>query len=313
MRLTKPTERAHSQQQAGLQMSRPLAVLALVFFAVAARADEVFVRGGGRITGHVIENGPDSIVVDVGPGQVGLPIAYVERIVPGTTPQSVYRERAARLAPGDAAGWVALGQWAMEQELLTKGRAAFEHALAIDPSNAAAHLGLGQVRIGDQWMTQDESHRARGLVSYQGRWMTPDERRALLDERLAAAEEERIRVEADARVREAEARARAAEADAQRAEAELSRSAAEAPGPGYPTFGYPTFGYPALGYPAFVVGGYSPWFPMHSRARFHGRCDFGNCASTFTTRFGRPLTTPRAVPQIVPPTARPAVRPHPRR
>src|SRR5262245_16818651 len=120
-------------------MRRALAVLALVLLPVAARADEVYVRGGGRDTGQIIEYGPESIVVDVGPGQIGLPVSYVERIVPGTTPQSVYRERAARLAPGDLAGWVALGQWAMEQDLLTKGRAAFEHVLAVDPSNAAAH------------------------------------------------------------------------------------------------------------------------------------------------------------------------------
>ncbi|PYQ52931.1 MAG: hypothetical protein DMF78_10315 [Acidobacteria bacterium] len=279
-------------------MTRAVAVLAFVIVAVAARGDEVFVRGGGRVSGHVIAYGPDSIVVDVGPGQIGLPVSYVERIVPGTTPQAVYRERAARLAPGDAAGWVALGQWAMEQDLVTKGRAAFEHVLGIDPSNAAAHLALGHVRVGDQWMTQDESHRARGLVSYQGRWMTPDDRRALLDERLAAAEEERMRLEAEARVREAEARARLAEAEAERAEAELNRSAAPAPAFGDTGFGYPAFGYPAFGYPSFVVGGYSPWFAVHSRAHFRRGCEFGNCGSAFAPRFVHPMRTPVIVPPV---------------
>src|SRR5437879_1956926 len=109
MRLTRSGGRDPSQDQAGLAMIRPVPVLAFVRRAVAARAGGVFGKGGGRLSGQVIEYGPDTVVVDVGPGQIGLPLSYVERIVPGTTPQAVYRERAARLATGDAAGWVALG------------------------------------------------------------------------------------------------------------------------------------------------------------------------------------------------------------
>jgi hypothetical protein len=252
----------------------------------------VFVRGGGRLSGQIVEYGPDAIVVDVGPGQIGLPLSYVERIVPSTTPQAVYRQRAARLAPGDAAGWLALGQWALEQDLLTKSRAAFEHVLSLDSAHAEAHLGLGHVRIGDQWMTREEGFRARGYVLYQGTWMTPDDHRAILDERLAAAEEERARAEAEARVREAEARARVAEAEAQRAEAELSRSA-----PLGSRLAYSGFGYPGLGYPAFVVGGYSPWFSVH-RPHFRSGCQFGNYTGAFAPRFARPVTTPMVVPPV---------------
>ncbi len=277
---------------------RALPVVAFALSAVVARADEVFVKGGGRLSGQVIEYGPDTVVVDVGPGQIGLPLSYVERIVPGTTPQAVYRERAARLAAGDAAGWVALGQWALEQDLVTKARAAFEHVLAVDPSNAAAHLSLGHVRAGDQWMTREDGYRARGLVVYQGSWMTRDERRALVDERLAAAEEERVRLEAEARVREAEARARVAEAEAERAEAELGRPAAPPSGFDYPAFPYPGFGYPGFGYPAFVVGGYSPWFRVHSRTHLRSGCEFGNCGSAFAPRFVRPMRTPLVVPPV---------------
>ena len=279
-----------------MPMGRALPVVAFALSAVVARADEVFVKGGGRLSGQVIEYGPDTVVVDVGPGQIGLPLSYVERIVPGTTPQAVYRERAARLAAGDAAGWVALGQWALEQDLLTKARAAFEHVLGVDPSNAAAHLGLGHVRVGDQWMTQEDGYRARGLVVYQGSWMTRDEQRTLVDERLAAAEEERVRLEADARVREAEARARVAEAEAARADAELRRPAAPASGLDYPGFPYPGFGYPAFGYPGFVVGGYSPWFAVHARAHFRRRCEFGNCWGAFAPRFAHPMGAPLVVP-----------------
>lgn len=277
-------------------MRPSVAVLALGLMTAPALADEVFVRGGGRVTGQIIEQGPDSIVVDIGPGQIGLPLSYVERIVPGSTPQAVYRERAARLAPGDVAGWVALGQWAMEQDLLTKGRAAFEHVLGIDPSNAAAHQALGHVRVDDQWMTPEESYRARGFVSYQGRWITPDERRALLEERMAAAEQDRMRAEGEARIREAEARARQAEAEARLAEAELGRAATSDPGALYSTFGYsgfyPGFGYAPLGYS--MHRGFSHGYRMHSRP---GACTFGSCSGGFAAPLGPLPTTPLLPPR----------------
>ena len=288
-------------------MRPAVAVPVLALMTVAASADEVFVRGGGHVTGQIVEHGPDSIVVDIGPGQIGLPLSYVERIVPGSTPQAVYRERAARLAPGDVAGWLALGQWAMEQDLVTKGRAAFEHVLGIDPSNAAAHLALGHVRVDDQWMTLEDSYRARGFVYYQGQWITPDERRALVEERMAAAEQDRMRVEADLRVREAEARARQAEAQAQLAEVELSRATTSDPGALYSTFGYSGFstgfGYAPLGYPSYR--GYSRGYRMHTRP---GACTYGSCSGGFGAPLG-PLPTTPLVPMRYPtriPSGRPS-------
>jgi hypothetical protein len=255
-------------------------LLGLAFLPASAVADEVFVRGGGRLVGEVVERGSDSIVVDIGVGRIGLPLSAIERVVPGATPLSVYRSRAARLGPRDAAGWLALGLWAREQDLDTNAREAFEHVLAIDPRNAGAHRALGHVLAGGRWMTVEQSHRARGDVRFEGRWMAPEEREAVLAERTAAAVETRVRAEAEARIAEAHARARVAEAEARRAEAEVARAD---PGP---------WRDPWVGW------GFTPWlvtaFPSGFHPRRHG---FARGFST-SRRFHRSLGRRPFVPGI---------------
>ena len=210
-------------------------VIAVVVFMAgpAAWADEVFLRGGGSIHGEVVQRTAASIVMEVGPGRMTLPMSRVERIVATTSDLSVYRARAARLAGGDVTGWVALARWAEDRDLLTQSREAYEHAVAIDPGNAAANAALGRVQLAGRWVTAEESYRARGYVRFEGLWMTPEERSATVADRAAEARVREVTAEADGRAREAEARAAAAEADARRAEAEAS-AASSSSGIPYP-------------------------------------------------------------------------------
>jgi hypothetical protein len=204
-------------------------------------ADEVFLVGGGRIVGDVVERRADSIVVEVGPGRVTLPASRVVRIASGASAVSVYRDRASRLNPRDADGWLALGLWARDNDLLTLAAEAFQHVLAVDAGNEAAHRALGHVRFSGQWMTEDDSYRARGYVNYEGSWRTPDEAQLIAAQRAAEAEARRADREAAAREREAEARVRIAEAEAARAAAE-AEAAANDGGIPYPWVFGPTYG-----------------------------------------------------------------------
>ena len=245
-------------------MTRRAVLLGLALQAAGlAAADEVFIRGGGRLSGEVVQRGPDSILVDIGTGQIGLRLSSVERIVPGATPVGLYRERAANLEPDDVAGWLALGRWAREHELETNAREAFENVLAVDPANVSAHRALGHVQLEGRWLTREESLEARGYVLFEGAWVTPEARRAALEDRRAMAEERRVHAEANARIREAEARARVAEAEAQRAEADLRHAEAERElngsafvvgggwGPLFAGSFYSPFGYSGYGYSAY--------------------------------------------------------------
>ena len=244
-------------------MKRAAFVLPFLLLAVPAAADVVVLRGGGEVRGEVVERRPDAVVLEVGPGRLTLPLSRVERIVTGSSPLSEYRARAAALSPLDARGWLSLGHWAASRSLLTQARESYERVLALDPANAEAHAGLGHVLVGGRWLPASEANRARGLVPFEGAWITPGERAGILDERAVAAIERQEAREADARARAAEAEARRAEADARRAEAEAAQVEQAGSEGGIP---YPWVFDPSYGGAIVVPGGYGgvhPWPPLH--------------------------------------------------
>jgi hypothetical protein len=201
-------------------MRTPTVVLAAILLAGAAAADEVYLKGGGRLSGRIVSRTDTKIEVDVGAGRIAVPAASVLRIEEGRSPLQDYEERAGRIAPGDVDGWVALGAWADAHGLGTQARESYHRALAASPDDPRANAALGNVTMNGKWMTEDESYRARGYVQYGGEWMTPAEGDAVERARAAEDERDRERQDADRRAREAEARAAEAEAKAREAEAQ---------------------------------------------------------------------------------------------
>jgi hypothetical protein len=195
-------------------------VLAAVLLPGATSADEVFLKGGGHLSGKIVSRTATTIEVDVGAGRIGVPASSVVRIEEGRSALQEYEERAGRLAAGDADGWVALAEWAEGRGLGTQAREAYHRALAASPLDPRANEALGNVLMDGRWVSEDESYRARGYVQYEGEWITPAEHEAILRERDAEAERDRALREAEARAREAEARAAEAEAQAREAEAQ---------------------------------------------------------------------------------------------
>ena len=197
-------------------------LLAVLWLLVPASAfgDQIILKGGARLDGVVVERRESSVVIEVAPGRVTIPASRIDRIIEGDSPLASYRERAASLSPTDVDGWLALAQWAQDRQMLTQAHQAFEHVVSLDPANAAAQRALGHVLLNGEWVSAEESYRARGYVQYEGRWLTLAERDEAVREAAASAAAERARLELEARSREAEAAARVAEAEARRAEAE---------------------------------------------------------------------------------------------
>ena len=201
-------------------MKRALAVLPVLLLSTAASADEVFLKGGGQVSGRIVSRTADKVEVEVGAGKISVPTSSVVRIEEGRSALQEYEERASRLAAGDADGWVALGDWARDKGLSSQAREAYHRALAGSPLDPRANEGLGNVLVDGRWVSEDESYRARGYVQYDGQWITPAEHEAILRQRAAEdAHDQKLR-EADARAREAEAKAQEAEARAKEAEAQ---------------------------------------------------------------------------------------------
>jgi hypothetical protein len=241
----------------------------VVALPLAAGADELYLRSGGHLSGVVVEQRPDAVVIDVGAGRVTLPAALVLRVVEGTPSFAIFRDRADRLGDADVTGWLALAAWARDHDLLTQARQAFEHVLTVDPGNAVAHRELGHVQLEGHWMTAEESYRARGYVYFEGTWITPEERAGLIADRAAEAQARQAEIEAEARIREADARARAAEAEARRAEGTYADG-------GIPlsmTYGAPYAPYGTYG-PVVVYGAYG--YGGLGSGRSHGRGSHGS-------------------------------------
>jgi hypothetical protein len=170
-------------------MRRGVAVIALV--AAPVLADDVYLRGGGQITGAIVERTADSVTVDVGGGTLTVRTSSVVRIEESTSPLEEYRERAARIREGDAEGWRELARWATSCAMGTMASQAWSKVLEILPEDAEANRALGRVQYGGRWVTEEESYRARGYVEFEGEWMTPGERQAILADRHAREEADR--------------------------------------------------------------------------------------------------------------------------
>lgn len=170
-------------------MRRGIAVVALV--AAPLFADDVYLKGGGRVTGEIVERSDESVTVDIGSGTISVRTASIVRIEASVSPSQEYRDRAAKTAAGDAEGWRELARWATGNALATQAGQAWSKVAAVLPDDEEANRALGRVRVDGRWISEAESYRARGFVEFEGEWMTPAERQSIQDERRARDEADR--------------------------------------------------------------------------------------------------------------------------
>ena len=178
-------------------------ILVVAVAAAPAFADEVHLKGGGRVTGEIIEQTDEFVTVDIGGGSLTVRASSVVSIERSTSPMQEYRLRAAEIPAGDAEAWRALARWATGNALQSQVDDAYSHLLEILPDDEEANRALGRVRLDGRWVSEEESYRARGFVEFEGEWMTPGEQRAIVADRQAREEADRQANEA--RIREIEA------------------------------------------------------------------------------------------------------------
>ena len=188
-------------------MKRAIVIVALA--AAPVFADEVYLKGGGRFSGEIVEQTEDSVTVDIGGGYLTAPMSKVVRIEEGVSPLAEYRERAAGIPTGDAEAWRELARWAQKNTLSSQAWEAYSQVVAILPDDDEANRALGRVLLNGKWVTEEESYRARGYIEFENQWMTPAERKAILAERQAQEQ-------ADRQANQAEVRAIQADIDAEK-------------------------------------------------------------------------------------------------
>jgi len=171
------------------RMRRVVLTIALVTSPLFG--DEVYLKGGGQISGAIVERSDESVTVDIGGGTLTVQMSQVVRIESSVSPVQEFKQRAAGLPADDARAWRELAQWAESRALATQAREAWTRVAAILPDDPEANEALGRVYLDGAWVSEEESYRARGFVEFEGEWMTPGERQAILAERRAQEEADR--------------------------------------------------------------------------------------------------------------------------
>jgi hypothetical protein len=216
-------------------------IVVMVLAAGPVLADDIYLRGGGRITGQIVEQTDDSVTVDIGGGTISARMSTVVKIDKNNSPLQEYRERAAKIPAGDAEAWRELARWATGYALSSQVREAYREVVAILPDDEEANTALGMVQVNGKWITEEENYRAQGYVQFEGKWMTPAEEQSILAERQAQREQ----AEADSQANAAKVQQIEAQQQAEKQRQEEERNQLDANNNTYYNYNTVTWGWGA--------------------------------------------------------------------
>jgi HEAT repeats len=157
--------------------------IALIFVTVAAcaetlgfaRADVLELKNGGRVEGQLADSKDGDqtsyVITTADGGQLTIARSEVARVVPQTKDEEEYQRRARAAADTVDAHWD-LAQWCREKNLRNAYREQLAHILELDPQHPEARQALGYQKANGQWMLRDDIMAARGLVLYDGKYVT---------------------------------------------------------------------------------------------------------------------------------------------
>ena len=149
----------------------------------------------------IAERTAEGVRIQLAFGHLVLPADQVLSLEKADSPLAAYLERKAALAARPEAGaeeWLALARWSKANEINQGAREAAMAAAEIDPRLPGLDpllrpFGLVFDEEIGRWVPYEEAMTRRGLVRFEGQWITRDEQRLRLAElqreRALAAEE----------------------------------------------------------------------------------------------------------------------------
>ena len=78
-------------------------LLTICLLALPLAADQIILKGGGRLSGEIVREEADSITLQMPAGSMSVPRARIEKIVRETKGSYLRREAEARLSSGSTA------------------------------------------------------------------------------------------------------------------------------------------------------------------------------------------------------------------
>jgi len=150
-------------------------VVAWILLSDSARGDVFELANGGRVEGRLVESGDGAektVVVELaGGGKLSIARSQIARVDTISPVEAEYEKRS-RTSPDTVAAHLELADWCSEHKLRNEARRHLEPILELDPNNEQARGLLGFRKKDGQWMTRDDVMDERGMVLYEGRWVT---------------------------------------------------------------------------------------------------------------------------------------------
>ncbi|HVS03361.1 MAG TPA: hypothetical protein VMT16_11375 [Thermoanaerobaculia bacterium] len=191
---------------------RRTAVLLLALLAAPAAGDDVWLTNGRVYEGVLAEETSEGVRIRLEFGHITLPRSQVARIERSGSPLAQFLDRKEELAaaPGaTASDWLELARWAVAQGLEHGARDAAWLAASIDPRLPGLEpllRGAGFVFEAEleRWIPFEEHMAHRGMVPFEGEWVSRAEATARLEEQREERRERRRQEAEDATLRMAQ-------------------------------------------------------------------------------------------------------------
>jgi hypothetical protein len=150
-------------------------LLLIVWLPAATSGDVLELANGGRIEGRLVDS-PDgakaNVVIELAAGgTLVLPRSQVARVDSTSEAEAQYADLARASADTVDAHWK-LAEWSREHKLRVPAQKHLTRILELEPNHEQARALLGFRRNDGQWMTREEVMESRGMVMYDGKYVT---------------------------------------------------------------------------------------------------------------------------------------------
>jgi hypothetical protein len=150
-------------------------VIALSLMGNIAHGDVFELANGGRVEGRLVEStdhADKNVVVELaGGGRLSIPRSQITRVDAISQEEAEY-EKLARTSPDTVEAHWELSEWCRERKLRVEAQQHLTRILELDPNHEQARGLLGFRKKDGQWVTRDEVMDGRGMVMYEGRYVT---------------------------------------------------------------------------------------------------------------------------------------------
>jgi hypothetical protein len=140
-----------------------------------ARGDVLELANGGRVEGKLVDSTDgkrDTVRIELAAGgTLVLPRTQVARVDSTSEAEAEYRERSRTSADTVEAHWN-LAEWCRRHKLRALAQKHLTRILELEPNHEPARAILGFRRNDGQWMTRDDVMESRGMVMYEGKYVT---------------------------------------------------------------------------------------------------------------------------------------------